>query len=140
MSRSRRVSLSTTTTFLPRLGHRSLENPPLLLDTLTMAAKENEPVMARKNPFSEPPAKRRKLSPPAGPTQTDEEPSQGIDMDVEQEMPPLSQTQPSQSQGYSSSQGKGPKASQEPKQPTFADVLARLKEETHETQGTRCTT
>ena len=99
-----------------------------------MATKENQPLAPRKNPFPEPPAKRRKLSPPTNETQTTEDSSsQDVDM-LTDEMPPLTQTQPS-SQPYASSQTNGPKASQEPKQPTFADVLARLKEEGHEAQG-----
>ena len=99
-----------------------------------MATKENKPLASRKSLFPEPPAKRRKLSPPAKETQsTTDSSSQDVDMFTD-EIPPLTQTQPS-SQPYASSQAKGPKASQEAKQPTFADVLARLQEESHGTQG-----
>ena len=90
-----------------------------------MATKENKPVRKAIKPL-EPPAKRRKLSPPPvadAPVATPE-PSQPPATQAEGQPQPHTLSQPSLSQP--SSQQKS----------SFADVLARLKETASEGRGT----
>ena len=90
-----------------------------------MATKENKPVRKAIKPL-EPPAKRRKLSPPPvadAPVATPE-PSQPPATQAESQPQPHTLSQPSLSQP--SSQQKS----------SFADVLARLKETASEGRGT----
>lgn len=88
-----------------------------------MAAKENLPLRASEA-ATEPPAKRRKLSPPP----------EDANHDAPTAPPPASQPPLTQSQSQKQKKGSSQNANQA--QPSFADVLARLKETTAESRGT----
>jgi hypothetical protein len=91
-----------------------------------MATKENVPLRIAKL-ATEPPTKRRKLSPP----QTD------IEVDAPMPSQPESLPPPTQSQSQTQSQKKSQSQGASQTQPSFADVLARLKETTSGNRGTR---
>ncbi|GJE91144.1 delta DNA polymerase [Phanerochaete sordida] len=86
-----------------------------------MAAKENLPLRASEA-ATEPPAKRRKLSPSP----------EDANHDAQTAPPPASQPPLTQSQSQKQKKGSSQNANQA--QPSFADVLARLKETTAESR------